>query len=98
MADRSGGGGVSKDPVLKSPVESPYGNSPTFTVRVDQVFVDPGKSFSVFLRGKDGVCQLELRVLPDGTPEVWLSEAEDKVHVRQWETKEWTPMPDSDGA
>lgn len=64
---------------------------PEVRVSVDTVYIDPGQVLTVWLRPTnrehEQAQQVELRVLPDGTPEVW---AKSEI-VRDWNLG-WEPM------
>ena len=66
---------------------------------IDSVSVEPTETITVYLvkmpfngheKCLEGQEQIELRVLPDGTFEVWINPL--SVKVRSWEGDHWRPI------
>ncbi len=64
-----------------------HSRNPQVSMSLSSVQIHPGETLTVWLHRREGTGQVELRVLPDGTPEVWLS----SEIVRDW-AEGWYPM------
>ena len=58
---------------------------PTATINIGTIYVETGETLTVYLKDDRGVCkQVELRVQPDGTAEVFMVPGIDYHGFEDW--------------